>query len=67
VELAGLKSERSQTMTDTIDDAAADATGQEPTVPPPALQTAVLAFEVLGDRQTGLAGADHARIEQSIR
>jgi hypothetical protein len=28
-------------MTDTIDDVAADATGQEPTVPPPALQTAV--------------------------
>jgi len=54
-------------MTDTIDDVAADATAQEPTVPPPALQTAVLAFEVPGDHQTGPAGADHARIEQSIR
>jgi len=26
-----------------------------------------LAFEVAGDRQTDLAGADPARIEQSIR
>jgi hypothetical protein len=26
-----------------------------------------LAFEVPGDRQTGLAAADHDRIEQSIR
>ena len=32
VELAGLKSERSQTMTDTIDDVAAKAAGQEPTI-----------------------------------
>jgi hypothetical protein len=33
VELAGLKSERSQTMTDTIDDVAAEAVGQEPVEP----------------------------------
>jgi transposase-like protein len=33
VELAGLKSERSQTMTDTIDDVAAEAAGQEPVEP----------------------------------
>jgi putative transposase len=33
VELAGLKSERSQTMTDTIDDVAAKAAGQEPVEP----------------------------------
>jgi hypothetical protein len=33
VELAGLKSERSQTMTDTIDDLAAEAVGQEPVEP----------------------------------
>jgi hypothetical protein len=26
-----------------------------------------LAFEVPGDRQTGLAAADHDRIQQSIR
>ena len=34
VELAGLKSERSQTMTDTIDDVAAEAASQEEPVPP---------------------------------
>jgi putative transposase len=33
VELAGLKSERSQTVTDTIDDVAAEAAGQEPVEP----------------------------------
>jgi putative transposase len=33
VELAGLKSERSQTMTDTIDDVAAEAVGREPVEP----------------------------------
>jgi putative transposase len=33
VELAGLKSERSQTMTDTIDDVAAEAAGHEPVEP----------------------------------
>jgi hypothetical protein len=33
VELAGLKSERSQTMTDTIDGVAAEAAGQEPVEP----------------------------------
>ena len=33
VELAGLKSERSQTMTDTIDDVAADPVEQVPAVP----------------------------------
>jgi putative transposase len=33
VELAGLKSERSQTMTDTIDDVAAKAGGKEPVEP----------------------------------
>jgi hypothetical protein len=33
VELAGLKSERNQTMTDTIDDVAAKAAGQEPVEP----------------------------------
>jgi hypothetical protein len=33
VELAGLKSERSQTMTDTIDDVAAKAAGHEPVEP----------------------------------
>jgi hypothetical protein len=33
VELAGLKSERSQTMTDTIDDVAAEPAAQEPVEP----------------------------------
>jgi hypothetical protein len=33
VELAGLKSERSQTMTDTIDDVAAESVEQEPAGP----------------------------------
>jgi hypothetical protein len=33
VELAGLKSERSQAMTDTIGDVAAKAAGQEPAEP----------------------------------
>jgi type III secretion system FlhB-like substrate exporter len=55
VELAGLKSERSQTMTDTINDVAAEAAAQE--------EPAVLAIDEQGVAEQLVAQAREKGIE----
>jgi putative transposase len=54
VELAGLKSERSQTMTDTIDDVAAEAASQEEPAPPAIDEQGVAEQLVAQAREKGI-------------